>query len=788
MSDIVASDLVTLTIDGIEVSVPKGTTIIRAAESIGIAIPRFCDHPLLDPRGSCRQCLVEIPDAGNGRGFPVPQTSCTMPVAPGMVVQTAASSEKAKRAQNGIMELLLINHPLDCPICDKGGECPLQNQALLAGRGESRFDAKKRRFPKPTSINGQLLLDRERCVLCARCTRFAQEIADDPYIALVERGALQQVGRVGEGPLRSYYLGNVVQICPVGAFTAKSYRFESRPFDLVSTDTTCEHCASGCSLRVDRRHGTVRRRLAGNNPSVNEEWNCDKGRFCFVYGRGADRLTHPLIRENGSLRPASWPEALAAAAAGLSKAEKSVGVLTGGRLTTENAYAYSKFARAVLGTNSIDFRSRPFSVEETDFLAAEVAGKEVGVSYGDLENASQVVLVGIEPEDESPMILLRLIKAVRKRGLKVVLVDFINTYGSKKLKARWIQCRPGEEAKALAQVELDEKSVILVGERAALSAGTLSAVAKLSAEAGASWAWIPRRAGDFGAVQAGCLPNVLPGGRPVTQSAARVDVAAAWEVDSLPGEIGLDAAAILAAAAEGDLAALVTAGIDPRDFADSHIARAALEQAFVVSLEPRLSQAASLADVVLPVALIEEQSGSFLNWEGRQSVVNQVVKGSVPSDLRVLSALADELGSPLGLKDAAAAAAELGELGVWEGSRAALSAVGEKQPGEGLILGSWRELFDAGSGADGEESLQTESFYPTAVMNPKTAAGHGFENGDRLVVSGPRGSITVPLLVYPDIVEDVIWASFNARGLPSHGEIGVVIGEPVNVGKEEAKV
>ena len=364
-----------MTIDGIEVQVPKGTLAIRAAEMIGIAIPRFCDHPLLDPVGACRQCLVEVPDMGNGRGMPKPQASCTLEVAPGMQIKTQLTSPVAAKSQKGMLEFLLINHPLDCPICDKGGECPLQNQALANGAGESRYEGVKRTFPKPVPISAQILLDRERCVLCARCTRFSEQISGDPFIALVERGALQQVGMYADHPYDSYFSGNVVQICPVGALTSAAYRFQSRPFDLVSTEVTCEHCASGCHLRSDQRHFQVKRRLAAEAPEVNEEWNCDKGRFAFVSARGEDRITRPLIREDGVLRIASWPEAIDAAVAGLAAAGSSAGVLTGGRLTMEDAYGYSKFARAVLGTNSIDFRSRPAGADEAAFLATRVAGR-----------------------------------------------------------------------------------------------------------------------------------------------------------------------------------------------------------------------------------------------------------------------------------------------------------------------------------------------------------------------------------------------------------------------------
>src|SRR6185436_4989444 len=264
-------DMVNLTIDGVPVSVPKGTLVIRAAEQIGVEIPRFCDHPLLEPVGACRQCLVEVatpgPD-GSLRPFPKPQTSCTTTVSEGMAVQSQCSSPVADKAQQAQMEFLLLNHPLDCPVCDKGGECPLQNQAMSTGRTESRFRDVKRTYPKPVNISSQVLLDRERCVLCARCTRFSDQIAGDPFIALVERGALQQVGIYEKEPFESYFSGNTVQICPVGALTGAAYRFRARPYDLISTPSVCEHCASGCATRTDHRRGTVLRRLADNDPAV----------------------------------------------------------------------------------------------------------------------------------------------------------------------------------------------------------------------------------------------------------------------------------------------------------------------------------------------------------------------------------------------------------------------------------------------------------------------------------------------------------------------------------------
>ena len=269
------------------------------------------------------------------------------------------------------MELLLINHPLDCPVCDKGGECPLQNQAMSNGRAVSRFEDVKRTYPKPINISSQVLLDRERCVLCARCTRFSDQIAGDPFIALVERGALQQVGIYEEKPFESYFSGNTVQICPVGALTGAAYRFRARPFDLVSTPSVCEHCASGCSIRTDHRRGSSCAGWPPTSPLVNEEWNCDKGRWAFQYATTPHRLELPMVREEGELRVASWREALEVAAAGL-KAASGAGVLVGGRVSSEDAYAYGKFARTVLGTNDVDFRARPHSAEEAEFLASSV--------------------------------------------------------------------------------------------------------------------------------------------------------------------------------------------------------------------------------------------------------------------------------------------------------------------------------------------------------------------------------------------------------------------------------
>jgi NADH-quinone oxidoreductase subunit G len=793
-------DLVTLTIDDIEVSVPKGTLVIRAAELIGVEIPRFCDHPLLDPVGACRQCLVEVPDGGTGRPIPKPQASCTLEVAPGMKIKTQLTSPIADKAQRGNMEFLLINHPLDCPICDKGGECPLQNQALSHGYAESRFTDKKRTYPKPINISANVLLDRERCVLCARCTRFSEQIAGDPFIALLERGALQQVGIYENEPFESYFSGNTIQICPVGALTSAQYRFRSRPFDLVSTPSIAEHDACGSAIRVDHRRGTVMRRLAGDDLDVNEEWITDKDRFAHRYGDLDDRLTRPLVRDGDVLRPASWPEAIDIAVQGLRAAGSSAGVLTGGRLTLEDAYGYSKFARAVLGTNNIDFRARQHSSEEADFLAHAVAGTGLGVSFTDLENASSVLLVCLEPEEEAGLIFLRLRKAFRKKGLSSWTVAPYASNGVNKMGAKLIPCPPGDEADLLdqlypengkiddrlAELSLDENSVILIGERAAGLSGTFSACHRLAERTGARLAWVPRRAGDRGAVEAGCLPNLLPGGRPVADPAARVDTQTTWGVESLPALEGRDADEILIAAADGELQALLVAGIDPNDFVDPQDVLEGLEAVgFLVSLETRASMVTERANVVFPVSVMHERSGTFINWEGRRRPFGVVIeRPNDMSDIRVLALLADGLGTNLGFRAAAEARAELTELGAWEGERGAAPDYEPGQPaepdGNTALLATWRMALDESRALDGEPYLRATARAPEARLNPNSAAAAGITSS--AVVSNDRGSITLPAVLDAEMVEGVIWLPSRAPGFGIPQHLATTAGDLVTIG------
>ncbi|MEV6760957.1 NADH-quinone oxidoreductase subunit G [Streptomyces sp. NPDC051105] len=801
-------DLVTLTIDGVEISVPKGTLVIRAAEQLGIEIPRFCDHPLLDPAGACRQCIVEV------EGQRKPMASCTITCTDGMVVKTHLTSPVAEKAQHGVMELLLINHPLDCPVCDKGGECPLQNQAMSHGNSESRFHGKKRTFEKPVPISTQVLLDRERCVLCARCTRFSNQVAGDPMIELLERGALQQVG-TGEGdPFESYFSGNTIQICPVGALTSAAYRFRSRPFDLISSPSVCEHCSGGCATRTDHRRGKVMRRLAANDPEVNEEWICDKGRFAFRYAQQKDRLETPLVRNaQGVLEPASWPEALDAAAQGLAAARSRAGVLTGGRLTVEDAYAYSKFARVALDTNDIDFRARVHSSEEADFLAARIAGRGrdldgTGVTYTALEKAPAVLLVGIESEEEAPGVFLRLRKAWRKRKQQVFSLATYATRGLEKTGGILLPAAPGTETEWLdalaggvgleepgtqaAEALRAEGAVIVVGERLASVVGGLTAAVRAATATGAQLVWIPRRAGERGAIEAGALPSLLPGGRPATDPRARDEVAAAWGVSELPLRYGRDTGQIIEAAARGELSALLVAGVEVTDLPDPTRARAALEAVgFLVSLELRPSEVTERADVVLPVAAVAEKAGTFLNWEGRVRFFEaalkpeQMTRRLAPTDARVLQMLADAMDVHLGLPDLRTTRAELDRLGAWDGPKASepLETAGPlPRPAAGeAVLAGHRLLLDQGVLQEGDEALAGTRHAAHARLSAATAAEAGLANGDLVAVTSTVGTVELPLRI-TEMPDRVVWLPLNSVGGGVASDTGALPGALVRIG------
>jgi NADH-quinone oxidoreductase subunit G len=772
-----APELVTLTVDGSEVTVPTGTLIIRAAEQVGIEIPRFCDHPFLEPVGACRQCYVEV--EGQRKLF----TSCTTEVAPGMAVKTQNTSDEAHRAQVANLEFLLLNHPLDCPICDRGGECPLQDQAMAFGPGESRYSEPKRTFAKPIPLSPLVHLDRERCVLCARCTRFCDEISGDRFIELFGRGAGERVS-IGAGQdFRSPFSGNTVQICPVGALTATPYRFVARPFDLSSADSVCQHCSAGCNVRVDLRRGEIVRVLARDNADVNDAWICDKGRFAFRHGDLSGRVTMPLIRERG-LEPASFGEVFTRIAEW--SASGRVAFLAGGRLLDEDAYALSKLARATFGTNDLDHR-RTFHGGTAELLAA---ASPMGATYADVERAKAIVVVGLDAEQEVPLLHLRIRKAAR-RGAQVFVVHPRRT----RLwdVAEHELCLPEHqsyvmerihdgdapegsfEARASAALRAaGSEAVVLAGER--LAEHPLAAdVALAAAQAfGARFALVPRRAGDRGALRAGVHPSLLPGGRRVDVEEERGEVEVPW--GAMPQAAGRSTREILRACAAREVDVLFLIGTDPlRDVPDARLARRALSNTphvIVQSLE--LGSLEPFADAFLPAAAWGERQGHLTDWEGRSQPMTAVrpPAGVSLPDWEIFAGLAEAMGRPLGfdaIDELRAESAGLLEPRTVNARTTAWTGTGPpKRLGE-LILLSYPLLVDEGRLSEGADELKAalgdEAF---VEVHPEDAEKHGLTGGDRAVVRTDAGEATLPVRVTEHVAKGAVFVPFNQPGLAAN--------------------
>jgi NADH-quinone oxidoreductase subunit G len=778
----VSDDLVTLTIDGIETTVARGTLIIRAAEQLGIQIPRFCDHPLLDPLGACRQCYVEI--EGQKKLF----TSCTTTVAPGMVVRTQNTSRAAREAQVANLEFLLINHPLDCPICDRGGECPLQDQTMAYGPGESRYVEPKRIYRKPIAISPLVKLDRERCVLCARCTRFCDQISGDRFIELFRRGASEQVSIAAGEDFLSPFSGNTIQICPVGALTASSYRFVARPFDLSSAETICPHCAAGCNVEVDIRGGGVVRHLARDNPDVNEAWLCDKGRFAFRFPDDERRITVPLIRE-GELRAASFDEVLG----GIAERSKGgrVAFLTGGRLTDEDAYALSKLARTVFRTNDIDHRRYPYGGVAEERQAAGASD----VTYRDVERAKAILLVGLDAEQELPILHLRIRKAARK-GARVFVINPRRT----RLwdVAEHVLCRPGQEAHVIERIreayvrgagddgsaearaaaalrKAGGSAVVLAGPRLAEHPIAADVALTAASRFGARFALLSRRANDRGALRAGVHPALLPGGRRLAVPSERGEVEVVWGPIAAT-EPGRCTKAILEASARGEIDVLFLIGVDVlRDFPDARLARDALSNArFKVVQSLELGELEPYADAFLPAAAFLEKDGHFTDWEGRRQRLTPV-RGPVGlsrPDGEIFVRLAGAMGADLGFRT-------LEEL--WEEAEPLLAprevrmrstawaAGGAPQWPEALTLYSYPLLVDEGRLCEGARELKAAlEEEPFVEVNPDDAAKCGLEHGGSARVRTDAGEVVVPVRVTDGIARGCAFVPFDQPGLAAN--------------------
>ena len=782
-----SADLVALTIDGKEVIVPKGTLVIRAAEQIGVEIPRFCDHPFLDPAGSCRQCYVEI------EGQRKLMTACTTPVAPGMVVRTQNASDQARKAQVGTLEFLLLNHPLDCPICDRGGECPLQDQALAFGPGESRYIEPKRVYEKPIYLSPLVALDRERCVLCARCTRFCDQISGDRFIELFDRGAAERVSIAPGEDFRSPFSGNTIQICPVGALTAVPYRFVARPFDLKTADSVCMHCASGCNIRADLRAGKVVRHLARDNEDVNDAWICDKGRFAFQFPDSEDRLTTPLLRVPG-LEPVSFAEAFGAIASW--SRGRSVAFLTGGRLGDEDAYALSKLARTAFGTNDLDHRRYRTGDVPEQVEASTAAG--MGVTYRDIEAARAILVVGLDAEQELPILHLRIRKAARSRALVYVIHPRRTRLHDV---AEHVLVPPGSEAAVLRALagkddgpspvaspvldrvrstleEVGGESLVLIGPRLADSGGGVAAAVGLTQAIGGRFALLSRRAGDRGALRAGVHPGLLPGGRRVADAAERAEVEAVWGPGSVPATPGRDTAEILSAAARREIDVLYLVGVDPlRDFPDAGLAARALENVRHKVVQDAVSgPLARYADAVLPAAPPHEKDGHMTDWEGRSQRIRPLrgPAGLARPDWEIFQELSEAMDADLGFRSVEGLQREAASLlaeprlvdlsGLGRGGAATLG-----DPGDALIMFTYPLLVDEGTLSRGAEGLKAAlEDDPFVEVHPEDAGRLGLADGARATVRTQGGQATLPVRVTDHIARGSAFVPFNQPGFAAN--------------------
>ena len=681
----------TVTIDGRPTEATPGELLIAHAEKMGTYIPRFCWHPRMREVGMCRVCLVEI----DGPRGPALQPACMLTVSEGMQVIT--DSPTVKKAQDGVLEFLLVNHPLDCPVCDKGGECPLQDQTLAFGPGESRFVEEKRHFEKPIAISDLVLLDRERCILCDRCTRFSKEVAGDPLIHFMSRGNSTEVNTFPDDPFASYFSGNVVQICPVGALTASPYRFTARPWDIDQVESTCTSCAVGCRVVLQSSGDSVTRTQGVDSDAVNWGWLCDKGRFDFENIGSVDRLTKPLVRKSAgdAAQEATWFEALERAASVLRNTPpEQIGVIGGARLTNEDAYAWAKLLKGMLRIDNVD-------AQLGDGLSPQFIVGTPQATINDVAAASAVVLLSPDVKEALPVLFLRLRDAAQNKRIPMVELTPKGTGLSRYVRQSLVY-RSGEAGVAaralvaaiagsgadrqIAGIEADtinaaattinaalasgkgNGNVVLVVGRTSLAESAHSiedaAHVLLGAPFGKSKSVLHavRRSNVRGAIDMGLAPGMLPG---------RVSLAQGldWfraEWGNVPMMPGRDTASMLRGAAAGELTALVLLGADPlSDFPDRAVAESAFAAvANIVAVDIFDTPSTARASVVLPASGYAEKSGTVTNLEGRVSVATAKVSapGVSRPDWMVAAELAFRLGHDLGFESVEEITAEIARV------------------------------------------------------------------------------------------------------------------------------
>lgn len=782
---------VAVTINGAQVQAHPGEMLIAAADRAGVHIPRFCYHERMSSVGMCRMCLVDV-DTGRGSML---QPSCMVPVSDGMIVDT--ESENTRRAQEGVLELLLVNHPLDCPVCDKGGECPLQDQTMAYGPGESRFVEEKRHYEKPIPISDLVDLDRERCILCDRCTRFADEIAGDPLIQFTERGNTTQVLTFPDEPFTSYFSGNTVQICPVGALTAAPYRFKARPWDLEQVESTCTTCSLGCRVAVESSRNELVRYLGVDVESVNHGWLCDKGRFNYEAVNSDDRLVTPLVRDaenSHQLLGTNWGSALALAAEAIRQAgPEGIGIIGGSRLTNEDAYVWAKLARSVIGTDNLD-------AQLGDGLPAEAVLGLPPATIADACNSDTVLIIGPDLKEELAILHLRLHVAANKGQTRVIEIGPTVT-GAETYAQRSIRCLPGEAAKTLlALLESDdplasqllEGSVVTVLGRASLAESATPAleVAAVIRDRLPHATFLPAlpRGNVRGALDMGLAPGVLPG----RTSLDRPTESLLDEWQTLPDKAGLDTTGMLQAAASGQLDTLILLGADPlRDFPDRNLAAEAFQRVkTIIAIDNFITDSVAQADIVMPSTAYGEQDGTTTNIEGRISRLSQKITspGSTRDDWMIASELAWRLGGDLGVGSREEIWREIEQVApshqgitiericgpeahegiVVKETSIEPTLVEPKEPpvvdGYGLRLVSGRKLWDAGTNTSHSASLSHLAEEAILKVHPSDLQRLGVLSGATVRVISTRATETVTAVADDEILRGTAVLPFNQPG------------------------
>lgn len=727
--------LVHLTIDGREVTVPKGTTVYQATKQLGIEIPIFCYQDRMPVFGACRVCLVEV------EKMVKLQTSCTLEAVEGMVVKT--QSTLAVDGRRSILEFLLINHPLDCPICDRAGECPLQDQVLQFGPGESRFYEEKRHFKKPIPLGPVLMLDRERCIQCARCTRFGDVVSGDHALEFIDRGYRMEVGTHDGGPVQSKFIGNTIMICPVGALTSQVYRFRARPWDNKSTKSTCTLCPVGCSMILDSRDGEIMRTRTCENKAVNDIWMCDLGWFGYEFTSSEARLTQPLIRRNGELQPASWNEALDLIADKIksSMAEGKLAGLGGTPLMTEENYLFQKLMRDVVGVNHLDYRvGLPLYANDVE---SGFAGMEM--SIGDCENLSHIVLLGLDITEEFPIIWLRLKNAIN-HGAKVLYIGHYLPEIAQFIHQSFIHA-PGNElemikhvAPFLAENQDKDRAAIFIGSQYLNSPNRQSLLNQKNDFKNTSFNVMEGHGNSMGARLAGMLPDFGPLGQPSVN----------------PGKNALQ---VVEEAAKKGWDFLYVAGANPAvKFSNKLWMDARKQLKFLVVQDLFLTETAKQADVVLPTLSYVEKTGTFINIEGRLQKVNpgKNIPHDIYSDGEIFRWLAEKLGHDLVEEEAFSEALRQERLASFQ-FKANVNNEKIQEKGEGSLLATFAHvLFDHGVRMMHNPHVKKLAKESYIRINAQEASKRKLVDGQMVVIKSDGNTIKAKLKIEKTVADGTV--------------------------------